>query len=325
MKADDQRQTRDSGGQRATVGGPMDEEPAFTIHRSTIAIVGLGLMGGSLALALKAQNPAGASGGKEPRLKILGITRSRATLDKALARGAIDDASDQLSRARNADLIILAAPVRTILQQIPRLVSIARDGALILDLGSTKRAIVEALNQLPARLLAVGGHPMCGKETSGFEAADDALYQDKTFVLTPTARSNEHAVGQARALAETVGARVVLLDATRHDEIVAATSHLPFLVASNLVATLDALPNGDGMLMQLAASGYRDTTRLAASDTRMMLDILLTNRENVAAMMRRYSRAFGELADLINAEDDAKLRERLEYSAQARRGSNDEK
>jgi len=304
---DDRQQTRE------------DDEPAFSrpssvVRRpSSVAIVGLGLMGGSLALALKEKNAA---------RKIIGIARTRATLDAALQRGAIDAASAELNAARDADIIILAAPVRAILQRLANLKEIARDDALILDLGSTKRAIVNAMNQLPERLRAVGGHPMCGKEVAGFDAADATLYQDKIFVLTPTERTNEHALNTSRALAETIGSRVIELDAERHDEIVAAVSHLPYLVASNLAETASAFADGDELVWEIASSGFRDTTRLAASDAQMMLDILLTNRENIADLMRAYARRFGELADALCAADEKTLREMLERAAQARQGFN---
>lgn len=277
---------------------------------SSIAIIGLGLMGGSLALALKEKNAA---------QHIVGITRTRATLDAALACGAIDTASDQLTAARDADIVVLAAPVRTILKQIPQLADIAADGALVLDMGSTKRKIVQALDALPERLTAVGGHPMCGKETAGFDASDANLYQDKIFVLTRTARTTDKAFDTARELAEHIGSRVVELDAERHDEIVAAVSHLPFIVASNLAGTVDEFAESDPQVMQIASSGFRDTSRLAASDGQMMLDILLTNSENVAHLMRSYSRRFGELADAIYDQDEEMLRELLESAAKARR------
>lgn len=276
----------------------------------TIAIVGLGLMGGSLALKLKQQNPA---------QKIIGITRTRATLDAALARGAIDAASDQLTTAREANLIVLAAPVRTILRQIKELGEIASDGATLLDMGSTKSRIVHAMNALPDRLLAVGGHPMCGKEVAGFDAADANLYQDKIFVLTPTARTNAHALDVAKTLAHTIGSRVIELDAARHDEIVAAVSHLPYVVASNLTGTVSDFAEGDEMLWKIASSGFRDTSRLAASDVQMMLDILLTNSENVADIMRGFSRRFGDLADALYNGDENALRAMLEQSATIRR------
>lgn len=277
---------------------------------SSVAIIGLGLMGGSLALALKEKNP---------RQHIVGITRTRATLDTALAREAIDAASDQLSAARDADVVVLAAPVRTILQQIPQLGEIAQEGALVLDMGSTKRKIVQVLDQLPERLTAVGGHPMCGKEVAGFEASDADLYKNKIFVLTRTARTTDKAFATSRALAETIGSRVIELDAERHDEIVAAVSHLPFIAASNLAGTVNEFADGDAQVWQIASSGFRDTSRLAASDGQMMLDILLTNSENVAHLMRAYSRRFGELADAIYDRDEETLRAMLDSAAKARR------
>lgn len=276
----------------------------------SIAIVGLGLMGGSLALALKEKKAAS---------KIIGITRTRATLDAALARGAIDAASDQLAAAREAELVVLAAPVRTILKQIPQLAELACDGALVLDMGSTKRAIVEAMNQLPPRLTAVGGHPMCGKEVAGFDAADPALYQNKIFVLAKTKRTTPAAYETARSLALTIGSRIIELDADRHDEIVASISHLPYVIAANLVNTVQRFAQGDERVWEIAAGGFRDTTRIAASDVQMMLDILLTNSENVADLMRQYSRLFGDLADAVYDEDEGKLRALLENAAQARR------
>lgn len=277
---------------------------------SSIAIVGLGLMGGSLALALKEKNL---------QQHIVGITRTRATLDMALARGVIDVGSDQLRAAEGAEVIVLAAPVRTILKQIPELGGIAADGALVLDMGSTKRKIVQALNGLPERLTAVGGHPMCGKEVAGFEASDATLYENKIFVLTRTTRTTDKAFETARALAETIGSRVIELDAERHDEIVAAVSHVPFIVASNLAGTVNEFADGDALVWQIASSGFRDTSRLAASDGQVMLDILLTNSENVAHLMRSYSRRFGELADAIYDQDEELLREMLDSAAKARR------
>ncbi len=277
---------------------------------STVAIVGLGLMGGSLALALKQKYPA---------QKIIGITRTRATLDLALARGAIDSASDQLAAARAANLIVLAAPVRTILRQIADLAEIAPDGAILLDMGSTKSRIVRAMDALPERLGAVGGHPMCGKEIAGFEAAEPTLYQDKIFVLTPTARTDTNALETARNLARAIGSRVIELDAARHDEIVAAVSHLPYVVSSNLAGTVGDFAENDATVWNIASSGLSDTSRLAASDVQMMLDTLLTNSENVADLMRAYSRRFGDLADALYNGDEAALRAMLEQAAAVRR------
>lgn len=276
----------------------------------TVAIVGLGLMGGSLALALR---EAGAVS------KIIGIDRNRAACDAALAGGLVEASSDDLKHVCEANLIVLATPVRTIVRQLPRLADIARDETLIIDLGSTKRQIVSAMDRLPARLTAVGGHPMCGKESSGLDAAEASLYRDKLFVLTPTARSSDAAMSAATDLALAVGAHTLVLEAERHDRIVAAMSHLPFAVACSLVGVVDEWARGEEGAWALAASGFRDTTRLAASDAEMMLDILLTNGENVAEMMRRFSRQFAALADLVYGADETALRDVLEIAAQQRR------
>jgi prephenate dehydrogenase len=275
-----------------------------------IAIVGLGLMGGSLALALKEASAAG---------KVVGIDRQATTLEAALARGAVDSAGDSLEMAREANIVILATPVRTILRQLPQLGGLAAEGTLVLDLGSSKREIVGVMDHLPARLFAVGGHPMCGKESSGWEAAEAALYRDKPFVLTPTARSSEASLATATELVRRVGARVLVMDAERHDRVVAAVSHLPFAVALNLVGSVEEWARGDEEVWKLAASGFRDTTRLAASDVEMMLDILLTNGENVADLMRLYSRQFAKLADMIYDEEEEGLREVLGRAARRRR------
>jgi prephenate dehydrogenase len=154
---------------------------------------------------------------------------------------------------------------------------------------------------------------------AGFDAAVSDLYQDKIFVLTPSKRTTPTALDTARNLAERIGSKVIELDAARHDEIVAAVSHLPFVVASNLAATVDEYAEGEELVWKIASSGFRDTSRLAASDTQMMLDILLTNGENVADLMRSYSRRFGELADAIYNHDEQPLKEALEHAAKVRR------
>jgi prephenate dehydrogenase len=210
-------------------------------------------------------------------------------------------------------VIVLAAPVRTILRLLPELGEAAADGTLILDLGSTKERIVGAMDRLPPRLFAVGGHPMCGREASGFEAAEAGLFRNRVFVLTPTARSSPAALDRAADLARALGARPVV-------------SHLPFVVAANLVGAVEEGMRGEGangaQVWGLAASGFRDTTRLAASDVEMMLDILLTNGENIADWMRRYARQFAELADLISDGEEEALRARLARAAARRKELN---
>jgi prephenate dehydrogenase len=271
-----------------------------------VTIIGLGLMGGSLALALRSD-----------AYWVMGVSRNPATLKAARAAGAIDGGTtDLIEGIASADVIVLAAPVRTILRQLPEVGRHARSGALVLDLGSTKSAICAALADLPAGLQPVGGHPMCGKETAGFSAAEAALFRDKTFVLCPLPRTSEAALAQAQALVDAIGARVVVLDPAAHDRAVAAISHLPYAAAVALVNAVAAAD--DPLAWQLAASGFRDTSRLAVSDVDMMLDILLTNRPAVLEWLGELQ---GQLADLklaLMTGDETALRDQL-ARAQARR------
>jgi prephenate dehydrogenase len=176
------------------------------------------------------------------------------------------------------------------------------------------------MEALPSSIQAIGAHPMCGKETAGFEAADSSLFAGAAFVLTPLARTSPQTLTFAQSLARTLGARPFALDAARHDRIVAAISHLPFALAATLTTTAAEFAREDEMLFALAASGYRDTSRLAASDTKMLLDTLLTNRENVVASLRSFSRHLDMLADLLGRGDETALRQVLEDAASLRRG-----
>jgi len=281
-----------------------------SLHEATLAIVGLGLMGGSLALALRQTGAC---------RRILGITRNPATRAQAVARGAVDKASGDLALVAEADVIVLATPVRTILEQLPRVGAMARQGAIVMDLGSTKRVITRAMEGLPAHVEPIGAHPMCGKERSGFNAADADLYRGAVFVLTPLARTSPEALACAEALATAVGARPLVLDPVRHDRIVALISHLPVAVACALMITADEFARVDEMVYPLAATGFRDTSRLAASDTTMMLDILMTNRDPVVQALRIYAQHLAELADRIAANDEVGLRDLLERAASKRR------
>jgi len=285
------------------------DEPDFSFRNSTIAIIGLGLMGGSLALALRANKACA---------QISGIETNASTRTEALACGAVDQASDDLTLVAQADMIVLATPVRTIIDLLPRIGNIARDGAIIIDLGSTKREIVEAMENFPARVQAIGGHPMCGKETSGFGSADTNLFRNAIFALTPLKRTSKQTISFARAIIEAIGAQPLVIDAERHDQIVATTSHLPFVVASALMAVASEQADQDELLYRFAASGFRDTSRLAVSDATMMSDIVLTNRANVIKMLRHYSAQLEILTHLIEHADAPTLRARFNTIAESR-------
>ena len=273
-----------------------------------LGIMGLGLMGGSLALALRG------------RVAHLLAVESRPDVRQmALRAGIVDEAIESLSPAAPPlDLLVLATPVRVILHTLAGLPDARPDGCLVLDLGSTKRAVVAAMNALPPHFAAIGGHPMCGRETSGLAAADADLYRDQTFILCPTQRTTPAAEAAARALVAAVGARPLWLAAAEHDALVAAVSHLPALVSAALLRAA-----ADERHWAVSASGFRDTARLAGSDPRMMLDILLTNREPVLAALDGYTAELAALRAALAAGDETALADwlaaaQLNYAAYRR-------
>jgi len=187
-----------------------------------------------------------------------------------------------------------------------------------MDMGSSKAQICAALADLPAGLQPVGAHPMCGKETAGFAAAEAQLYTGRPFVLCPLARTAPAALEQARGLALAVGGRPLVVDPVAHDRAVAAISHLPYAVAASLVRAVDAAD--DPLAWTLAASGFRDTTRVAASDVDMMLDTLLTNRAALLDWLDAFAGQLGALRAALVEEDEARLRAQLTVAQTRRAG-----
>lgn len=274
-----------------------------------VTVVGLGLMGSSLAGALRGRCES-----------VAGVARRREVLDVARDRGLVDRATaDVAEGVKGADIVILATPVRAILRQLPALGPLLAPGCLLMDLGSTKAEIVAAMAGLPDGIQPLGGHPMCGKEVSGLEAADPGLYRGCTFILSPLPRTSAAAVELGRALARAVGAQPLVLDAGRQDFLVATLSHLPYLLACSLVATADATTSPDPAAWQIVAGGFRDTSRVAGSDVTMMLDILLTNREEVLRAVGVFGGQLDRLARLLAAGDEDGLRRALSATRQKRR------
>jgi prephenate dehydrogenase len=273
-----------------------------------VAVVGLGLMGGSLAGALRGRCRA-----------VVGVARRSETIEAALARGLIDRGTiDLADGVRRAGVVILATPVRAILHLLDEIGPLLPEGCLLMDLGSTKADVVARMAALPDHVQPLGGHPMCGKEVSGIEAADPALYQGHTFVLTPLPCTSEAALAQGHALVEAIGGRPLVLSPERHDRLVAAISHLPYLLACALVGTAEATASTDPLVWDVAASGFRDTSRLAASDVTMMLDILLTNREPVLEALGNCSAWLDDLARLVEGKDEEGLRSALTAARERR-------
>jgi prephenate dehydrogenase len=276
----------------------MDDGFKTSLADCRVGIIGLGLMGGSIALALHGKC-----------LSISGYDIDPNTIARALDRGLIDRPIDFLDPNTAIDVIILATPVGAILDWMlwP---STGHDPFHLIDLGSTKSHIVAAMQQLPEHISPIGGHPMCGKETSGVDAADARLYRDCPFVLTPLDRTLPATLSIAHELIDAIGAHVLMLDPDRHDRLAAAISHVPYLTS---IALIDAARQlNDDATWAMAASGFRDSTRLAASNVTMMLDTLASNRAAVLESLSHVITSLRSLAALIEQPNDPELRKRLE-------------
>ena len=268
------------------------------LAESRVAIVGLGLMGGSLAGALRGKCRA-----------VIGVARRNETLAEARAHRLIDEGTTELADGvGDADIAILATPVRTIIELARSIGPLLPAGALLLDLGSTKTDIVSAMAELPPHVQPLGGHPMCGKELSGITAADPRLYQGKTFILTPLPRTAPDALALGKELVAAIGAQPLVLEPARHDRLVGVLSHLPYLLACALVRTADATTSADPAAWEIVATGFRDTSRVAASDVTMMTDILLTNRDAIIGALAAYRDQLDFLMELVRAGDEGRLR-----------------
>ncbi|HKX00410.1 MAG TPA: prephenate dehydrogenase/arogenate dehydrogenase family protein [Bryobacteraceae bacterium] len=252
----------------------------------TVAIAGVGLIGGSFGLALKKAGFAG---------KILGVS-SPATLRIALDRGAIDEAADLAQAAHRADLIYLSQPIGRILDTLHHLDAMVNPEALVTDAGSTKGAIVSTARKHIRRCVFLGGHPMAGKEKRGVAEADGELFRGRTYVLTPEdpAMLDKPPARSFLEWLERIGAAPVVLTAEEHDRIVAFTSHLPQLVSTALAATV-AEQAGDRLAV--AGPGLADTTRLALSPYELWRDILATNSQRIEEALTAYITKLEHLRD----------------------------
>ena len=261
-----------------------------------LAIVGVGLLGGSLAKAARAHAIA---------REIVGIGRNEARLRPAVTDGTLDRATTDLADGvRGADRIVLGATVLAYEALLPSVWSAAAPGAIVTDVGSTKRGIVAVAERLaPTRrdLQFVGSHPMAGSEKSGYAVSRADLFQGATVVVTPAESNDAAAVKSVSELWTAVGARVVTLEAEGHDRAVAAISHLPHVVAWALV---DAVARFEPDAFAVAARGFKDTTRIAASDPDVWREILLGNRDAVVASVAAFRQALDDLERLV-AQGDA--------------------
>jgi len=248
-------------------------------------------MGGSLALGLRGKCAA-----------LFGCDPHRATLELALSQQIVDYAdSDPATLLPEVDLVILSAPVPAILTLLEQLPSFTSNPCIVMDLGSTKKLIVESMSRLPERFDPIGGHPICGKEKLSLANAERTLYYAAPFLLTPLERTSARALSAANQIIDAIGAKATILDAVEHDRILAATSHLPFLISSALAL---ATPKN---VTPFVGPGFKSTSRLAGTASSMMLGVLQSNRENVLNALHELQNQLAEIESALSSDDFSKL------------------
>jgi prephenate dehydrogenase len=273
-----------------------------------LAVIGVGLIGGSFALALKQAKKVS---------KVVGVGRNAANLKLALERGIIDAiAPDPAAAARDADLVLVAAPVA----QFPAIFgSLAESKGLITDGGSTKRDVIAAARKALGKRIArfVPAHPIAGAEKSGAAAAKAELFQHRRVVLTPLKENAKASVAAVEAAWSACGAKVSRMDAEEHDAVLAAVSHLPHVLAYALVHDV-AKRNNSAQLFSFAAGGFRDFTRIASSHPEMWRDICLANRDRLLQELKLYANELGSIRRLIDKGDGAGLEKLFAAAREAR-------
>ncbi len=266
-----------------------------------VAIIGTGLIGGSLALAIKNKGLAG---------EIIGVSRHKKTLLLAKRIGAIDKGARDLKVIQDADLVILATPVSTIIKLAVKISKIIKKECLVTDVGSTKQAIVSKLERIfPCY---VGSHPLAGSEKRGVLNADARLFKDSLCILTATKNTHKVAQEKIKRLWNNLGAKVIFVAPDAHDKILSFVSHLPHLVAFSLIG---AVP---GNYLKFASTGLKDTTRVAASDSEMWSDIFLSNQKNVLKSIGLFQNNLSLIKSAIQRKDKKLLNKVLENAKEKR-------
>lgn len=274
----------------------------FTMNDTTIAFIGLGLIGGSLAKGIKKARP---------DIRIMAYMRTRSKLEQAKKDGIVDVILDGIDeQLKECDLIFLCTPVEYNAQYLSKIRSYLKPGALITDVGSTKTDIHEEILRQGLTDYFVGGHPMAGSEKTGYENATDHLLENAYYIVTPPEGLDQSGsetgnippkyaenANRIIAVAQTVGAIPLVLDYREHDKVVAAISHLPHLVASSLVNLVKDADSPAGTMKRVAAGGFKDITRIASSSPEMWEQICMTNVEPIADMLERY---IGSLQDILS-------------------------
>lgn len=275
------------------------------LYFSRVVLVGVGLIGASLIRDLRIKKKLGS---------VVGFGRNQKNLLRARKEGVIDHIGKNLTKeVSKADLVILATPVSTIRELMQQIASAINSGSLVIDVGSTKSAITKCAEKYFKNGQFVPCHPIAGREKSGVEASIAGLYKGKLCVLTPGKGCKKSACLKAKGIWQEVGARVIILPAKEHDRYLARTSHLPQMIASELMTTV--AKTAGSKLGDFIGSGLRDTTRIAASEPEMWAQIVLENRENLLPLLKHFKQGLMQLVSKLKNNDESGLKK---YFAKAR-------
>jgi len=273
-----------------------------------IAIIGLGLIGGSIGLKLRTHPP------EADELKTIGIPRREETIQEAVSRGAIDEGTtDPKKGVADADIIFLCTPINLVIPILQEIAPVLKSGAIVTDVASSKHEIVSQAEKLmPKGTYFVGGHPMAGKEKVKLSAAEANLFEGKVWVLTQTSKTSKKALERVEAVVRLLGGKVFEMDPKLHDLVVAGISHVPLAISAALVNSVADAEKGKEEMKQCAASGFRDTTRIASGDPILGVDMFTTNKKAVLKMLAAFRKSLSHLENLIKEGDAEKIEKELE-------------
>jgi prephenate dehydrogenase len=277
-----------------------------------VAVIGLGVIGGSFGMALKRLSDLP---------QVVGWSRRAETAPRAVERGAVDEAApDARTAAKGADLVYIATPVGSVAELALEIAGELGPGAIITDGGSTKKSIVQALaGRLPEGVAYIGGHPMAGSERTGIDAARADLFDGAYYLLTPTDETDTASYGRLHGLLTRIGANVVAIDPDTHDSAVAAISHVPHLIATALVNLATEQAAGNPNLLRMAAGGFKDMTRIAAGSPEMWADICAANAPAIGEMLARFRIQLDQLGGAVAGQRKDQVAHELERAANVRR------
>ena len=278
-----------------------------------VCIVGLGLIGGSVGLAIKRSNISN---------QITGYARSNSTLERAIELGLVDKVEGNLKDAVNdCDLVILATPLSAFKKLVEEMSPFLKKDCIITDTGSAKLSVIEDLRGiLPNNVEFIPGHPIAGTEESGPDAGFAELFDNRWCILTPTEENSSNAIGRIKEFWESIGSKVEIMDPLHHDKVLAITSHIPHLIAFNIVGTANNLANvTEKEVVKYSAGGFRDFTRIAASDPKMWSDIFTYNSEAVLEMLELFSNDLAKLKAAVIKKDSDLLFSNFEKTREVRK------